>query len=265
MDHDERQMIADLFERMRSVQNLDKDGDAEAFIHQSMRQNGDSPYLLVQSVLAQEVALQEAGKRIEELEAQRAGSGASGGRQSAGFAGGAAAVPTGSAAPWEAPSDASSTAAGVWGAPPSGPAANTAAASAVPAAGVARSSSVPAAGAASRARRDDGGAPSQRGRGGGGGGFMAQAMTTAAGVAGGMLLANSIGSLFGGSSTASDSTPSTASTETAPATTDAQQANEQTSDAADQSGVQEAAHDDDWGDDAGWGGDDDFGIGDFDI
>ena len=60
MNHDDRQMIADLFERMRSVQNLDKDGDAEAFIHQSMRENGDSPYLLVQSVLAQEVALQEA-------------------------------------------------------------------------------------------------------------------------------------------------------------------------------------------------------------
>ena len=65
MNNDERQMIADLFERMRTVQNLDKDSDAEAFIHQSMRENANSPYLLVQSVLAQEVALQEAGKRIE--------------------------------------------------------------------------------------------------------------------------------------------------------------------------------------------------------
>ena len=82
MINDERQMIADLFERMKSVQNLDKDGDAEAFIHQSMRENGDSPYLLVQSVLAQEVALQEAGRRIEELEAQVAGSSASGRQQS---------------------------------------------------------------------------------------------------------------------------------------------------------------------------------------
>ena len=70
MNVDERRMIAELFDRVRDVQNLDKDGDAEAFIHQSMRENPDSPYLLVQSVLAQEVALQEAGGRIGEVGCQ---------------------------------------------------------------------------------------------------------------------------------------------------------------------------------------------------
>ena len=64
MNVDERRMIAELFDRVRDVQNLDKDGDAEAFIHQAMRENPDSPYLLVQSVLAQEVALQEAGADV---------------------------------------------------------------------------------------------------------------------------------------------------------------------------------------------------------
>src|SRR6056297_2044235 len=116
MNQNDRQLIAELFERMRSVDRVDKDQDAEAFIHQSMRENADSPYLLVQSVLAQEVALQEAGQRIEELEAQITQN------ASAGFSGAGKRVPSGQPAPWEAGGDQSgasgrSSPANVWGAP----------------------------------------------------------------------------------------------------------------------------------------------------
>lgn len=273
MNHDDRQLIADLFERMRSVQHLDKDVDAESFIHQSMRENSDSPYLLVQSVLAQEMALQEAGRRIEELEAQVGSSSAHDIRQSSGFSRGPADAPqTGQPAPWEAPANTSKAApgqttnsAGLWGAAPSG-----ATATAVPQTGSnARSSGVPQTGKSNTSRLNPEEAPgaARNQARSGGGGFMAQAMTTAAGVAGGMLLANSIGSLFGGGG-ASSTTPTTASNETAASdassTADEQTAADQSNTANDQSGLQDASHEEDWGNDPGWGGDDDFG-GDFEL
>ena len=69
MTPDERQLIADLFERMRATP-VDKDREAEAFINQLARSTPDSAYKLVQNVLIQEGALQDAAGRIEELEAQ---------------------------------------------------------------------------------------------------------------------------------------------------------------------------------------------------
>ena len=89
---------------------------------------------------------------------------------------------------------------------------------------------------------------------------MGQAMTTAAGVAGGMLLANGISSLFSGSSASASET----------STAEATPANEQTSAAeepaaADDGNLQNASSDggeDSWfGGDDGWG---DFG-GDFEL
>lgn len=67
---EERQLIGDLFDRMRETGLSEKDREAEAFINQSMRATQDASYKLVQSVLIQEQALQEAGYRIEELEAR---------------------------------------------------------------------------------------------------------------------------------------------------------------------------------------------------
>ena len=86
---------------------------------------------------------------------------------------------------------------------------------------------------------------------------MAQAMTTAAGVAGGMLLASGISSLFGSSA-------ATAATPTAEAQPAASEANADPSDQAQgEPALQDAAHDDtaqhDGGDDGGWGGFGDFG------
>ena len=70
MTPEERRLIDGLFDRMRGYGAPEKDRDAEAVISQAVRAMPDAPYMLVQSVLAQEYALQEAGKRIEDLEAQ---------------------------------------------------------------------------------------------------------------------------------------------------------------------------------------------------
>jgi hypothetical protein len=241
MNHEDRQLIADLFDRMRSVDGLDKDLDAEAFIHQSMRENGDSPYLLVQAVLAQEVALQKADERIRELEAQvaRGSADAQTSRASAGFGRGQTAA---SAAPWEAPRPANDRA-GAFATGSAVPASGSRLASAVPATGGVKGRGPDAAARAGQAQR-------------GGGGFMQQAMSTAAGVAGGMLLASGISSLFGGGSTAtaSEAGSATPAADTASADT----AGADTASAENDAAMQQAGHDDwdgdGWGDDD-WGGD----------
>jgi len=252
MNQDDRQLIADLFDRMHSVEGLEKDQEAEAFIHQSMRQNADSPYLLVQSVLAQEVALQKAEARIRELEAQ-VGQGASG-RSSAGFG-------AGEPAPWEAPKVASSgSGAGAWGAPVGGAATSGQAAAAGQAASSLRLSAVPAAGRG----RNGAGAERAQPQPQRGGGFMAQAMSTAAGVAGGMLLASGISSLFsGGDGTASAAETASATPSASETAANDAQASDAAGASAEQDAMQHASHDDEWGGDD-LGGDDDWG-GDFEI
>jgi uncharacterized protein len=65
---EDRQLIAGLFDRMRSFGVPAKDREAEALINQSMSATPDAPYMLVQSVLVQEHALQQASTRIQDLE-----------------------------------------------------------------------------------------------------------------------------------------------------------------------------------------------------
>jgi uncharacterized protein len=64
----DRHLITGLFDRMRDLGTPTKDRDAEALINQSVRSFPDAPYMLVQSVLLQERALQEATARIQDLE-----------------------------------------------------------------------------------------------------------------------------------------------------------------------------------------------------
>src|SRR5262249_50735689 len=70
MTPEERQLITGLFERMRGFGPPDKDRDAEYLINQQLRALPDSTYMLVQSVLVQEQALENAQSRIQELEDQ---------------------------------------------------------------------------------------------------------------------------------------------------------------------------------------------------
>ena len=79
MSPEERQMLADLFERIRANAAASRDPQAEAFINEAVRQQPYAPYILAQTVLVQQQALEGAARRISELEAQtraiRAGAG----------------------------------------------------------------------------------------------------------------------------------------------------------------------------------------------
>ena len=179
MNGEEQQLITSLFDRIRGVGAVVKDRDAEALINQSVRQMPDAPYLLVQSVVVQENALQQAGARIEELEervrqleqmSQRpAQQPASGGFLGGLFGGGAQPRP----------------------------AAPAMRGSSVPSIGQGRPMGAPAGGAWGNAPSYGAGQqPMAAQAAGGGGGFMKSAMATAAGVAGGMLVAGAISNMI---------------------------------------------------------------------
>ncbi len=169
MTPDERQMLADLFERIRANAAGPRDAQAEAFINDAVRALPFSPYVLAQTVLVQQHALEGAAQRVQELEAQLAAHAAAPAQETS-FLGGLGRSLFGSA-PAAAPPpsrgyDASSYQRGSAQAQPSyapppqpGP---------------------------------WGAAPST------GGGFLSGALHTAAGVAGGMMLANTLESLIGG-------------------------------------------------------------------
>jgi hypothetical protein len=167
MTPEERQLIAGLFDRMRGFGTPEKDREAEALINQSVRAMPDAPYMLVQSVLVQEQALQAANDRVMELE-ERLRDHEGGERPSRGFLGG-----------------------GLFGNSRS----------------ETRTSSVPQIGSRSapaayenRSPWTQGAAqpgPAQQPAPSASGGFMKSALATAAGVAGGMLLADSIRNMMG--------------------------------------------------------------------
>jgi hypothetical protein len=222
MNSDERQLITDLFGRMQRHGPVEKDTEAAALIGDRVRAMPDAPYMLVQSVLVQEMALQQADERVRELEARvaelersaRPAAAAGGGSFLGGlFGGGSAARPV------------------ARGAVPSGVGGRTSAPAASPWGHQAPQQAQPAAA---------------------GGGFMRSAMATAAGVAGGMLLADGIRSMMNGNSTPAAPT-NTASAET-PAAGDTA-ATDYQDPAANDPGYQDAGYDD---------GGADFG-GDFDV
>lgn len=178
MTPEERQLIQDLFDRMRSYGAPEKDREAEDLIYRAVRANPDAPYLLVQSVLVQEQALQQADQRIRDLEDRvRELEGQAQPRRSGGGF-------LGMGSPWGSRNE------------------------------PARGSSVPQVGARAAPSGYDGGRPwgqqAQAPQPAQGGGFMRTALSAAAGVAGGMLLADGIRSMMGGGS-AQAATPSSGS------------------------------------------------------
>ena len=169
MTPEERQLLAGLFDRTRAASANPRDKEAEAFIAETLREQPYATYLLAQAVIVQDQALgaaneklQQLEARVKELEAAQANGGGSflGGL----FGGGRPAAPTSVPSTGAAPSP--------WGRQQnSQPAVQQGQAYAQP-------------------------QPQQPGMMGGGGGFLRGALGAAAGVAGGMLLANSISGLF---------------------------------------------------------------------
>jgi uncharacterized protein len=68
MTPQERQMVADLFDRLASLEGERRDPDAERVIREGLARAPNAVYALVQSVLVQDEALKRANTRIEELE-----------------------------------------------------------------------------------------------------------------------------------------------------------------------------------------------------
>ena len=171
MDQRERQVIDDLFAKIRQVaaQSPQRDAEAEAYIARQAAAVPGAPYYMAQALLVQEQALASAQSRIQQLEQQAASpqrqSGGGGGFLSGLFGGGqqSASPPPRQAyapQPQYVPPQYMQPAAGYgpWG----------------------------------------GGAGRMGGGMGGGGGFLAGAAQTAIGVAGGVLAAQAIEHAFSG-------------------------------------------------------------------
>ena len=193
MSPEERQLLSDLFDRVRSQANAPRDRDAENLIADAVRAQPYAPYLLAQAVLVQEQALHGADQKIQELQAHIDQLEAEVGQLQ----------PQAAAAPqsWQLPRRpvrrrrAASSRSGPQSAVPT----LGAAAPQQPAYAPPPQQPEPA--------PSPWGAPQQPQ----GGGFLKNAMGAAAGVAGGVLLADSLRGLFGGGHNAGSSLGGSAS------------------------------------------------------
>ncbi|MFD1746110.1 DUF2076 domain-containing protein [Rhizobium helianthi] len=70
MSPEERQLLTGLFERIQTATATARDGEAEQLIAEAVRREPSAPYYLAQAVIVQEKGLEAASKRISELEAR---------------------------------------------------------------------------------------------------------------------------------------------------------------------------------------------------
>ena len=192
MSPEERQLLQGLFERIQNAGSAPRDKDAEAFISDAVKALPYAPYLLAQTVIVQDQALRAANDRLQQLEAQvrdleahappqQAGAGGFLGGLGSLFGGGAPqSAPQPPLPPAHAPSPGWNQAPpqGGWQQPPQQNYAPQPGPWGAPQGGIGAG--------------PFGGPPQQ------GGGFLRGALGAAAGVAGGVLLADSIKGLFGG-------------------------------------------------------------------
>lgn len=180
MTPDERKLLTDLFDRIRDASANPRDREAEALIADSVRAQPYAPYFLAQAVIVQEEALKAAAARIETLEreAQQARTEPAGGGS---FLGGLGSIFGGGQRAPEPPPG------GPWGSQRGS----------VPPAGQQRGNDqAPPQGGGWAGQGNQQQQP--MGQMGQGGGFLKGALGTAAGVAGGVMLANSLQGLFSG-------------------------------------------------------------------
>jgi hypothetical protein len=189
MTPEERQMLSGLFDRIRGASTGPKDREAESFIEDAMRNTPSAGYVLAQTVLVQQQAVEAAAKRIEQLEAQVKSGGEP--QQEGSFLGNLGrSLFGGGAQPPQQPPRAGYDAR-AYERPPEPPPGygQRPGYAPPPPQGGAWGGGAPQAGPWGAAAQPQGQ----------GGGFLHGAVQTAAGVAGGVLLGNAIGGLFGGS------------------------------------------------------------------
>ncbi|WP_210496976.1 DUF2076 family protein [Microvirga antarctica] len=190
MNDQERDVIADIFRRLEQVAGQPRDPEAERFIADRIRQQPYAPYAMAQTIFVQERALTNLNEELEALRAEveelRRQPQPSGGILSSLFGGGprpADAQPMGrQASPWGVPAIPQRQQA--YGDP-----------------GMAAPGGAPPSAGAHGGPWGGGMGQPQRPGFGGGGGFLQGALTTAAGVAGGMMLGNVLTNAFGGKGT----------------------------------------------------------------
>lgn len=170
MNEQEREVISDIFRRLEQVANQPRDPEAERFIAEKLRQQPYAPYAMAQAVYVQEQALANLQAENEQLRAeldQASRQPQQGGFLSSIFGGGAPRPPG------PAYNEPPARRASPWG-------------GSQPQQPMQQSYGTPG---------PWGGSPMQAR---GGGGFLQTALSTAAGVAGGMMIANALSSAFGG-------------------------------------------------------------------
>lgn len=194
MSPEERQLLNALFDRVGTAAATQRDAEAEQLIADAVRREPAAPYYLAQAVIVQEKGLEAASRRITELEAKNGELEAQVSAPAREERGGFLSSIFGSSQPPRAaprpqaplPSPAFPPAAGPWGA-------------AQPAYGAPQGYGSPQAYAP--VQQPSAGPWSQQPQGmrapSAGSSFLTGALGTAAGVAGGMLLANSLSGIFG--------------------------------------------------------------------
>ena len=70
MNQEERNLLQGLFDRLRTASGEPRDGEAERYIAERIREQPYAPYFLAQAVLMQEPTMQAASQRIAELESR---------------------------------------------------------------------------------------------------------------------------------------------------------------------------------------------------
>jgi uncharacterized protein len=70
MTSQEQQMLQGLTERINQTQLTEKDPDAEQYIQQGLGRNPDAMYVMAQTILVQQYALDQAQKQLADLKAQ---------------------------------------------------------------------------------------------------------------------------------------------------------------------------------------------------
>ena len=176
MTPEERQVITAIFERLRAAENHPRDPEAERLIAELVARQPYAPYAMAQSIYVGEQALARLNNRVSELEAQLEEARSK--PQAGGFLSGL----FGGDRPEPRPAGPGSSSQYPQGQPGYAPGAPNYQAGAGPAVGP----------WSNQAQPGPWSAPAQ------GGGFLHSALTTAAGVAGGVVVANALSSAFSG-------------------------------------------------------------------